>query len=383
MSLISNIGFNKHYLYPFPMKFKSFTSIILFPFTLVYRFIISVRNSLYDMQLLKSHEFKVPVISIGNITVGGTGKTPHTEYLIDLLQSVGKIAVLSRGYKRKSKGFVVVSSSSPASEVGDEPLQVKRKYSFVQVAVDADRVHGINQLMNEDNELKVVLLDDAFQHRAVMPGVNILLIDYNRPIYEDVMLPSGRLREPFSSRFRANIVILTKCPDVIRPIDQRLLTMKLELKAYQTLYFTRFTYSTPIAVFEHEALEWFYSNEEIKPAALLVTGIAQAKPFTDYTKKIVNTAEHLSYPDHYQFVEKDYSSIIAKFDQMKETQKVILTTEKDAARLRFATNLPLELKKALYYIPIQVEFLDNGKAQFDQQILSYITKNKRNSLLYR
>jgi len=365
------------------MKFKSFLSIVLFPFTLIYGCIVFVRNTLYDMQLFRSSEFRVPVISIGNITVGGTGKTPNTEYLIDLFKTVGNIAVLSRGYKRKSKGYVVVSSSSPVAEVGDEPLQIKRKFSQVQVAVDADRVHGINQLMKEDENLKVVLLDDAFQHRSVLPGLNILLIDYNRPIYDDLMLPSGRLREPSSSRFRANIVILTKCPDNIRPIDQRLLTMKLELKAYQTLFFTRFVYSKPVAVFEKEAEDWYEAEGSVKKTALLVTGIAQPKPFAEYAKRVVSVFDHLIYADHYQFEDKDYSAIVSKFEQMIGSQKVILTTEKDAARLRAAVHLPIDLKKALYYIPIQVEFLDNGKANFDQQVLSYITKNKRNSLLYK
>ena len=365
------------------MKYRSFLSFLFTPFTLVYGFVIFLRNSMYDMQLFKSYEFRVPVISVGNITVGGTGKTPHTEYLIDLLKSVGNIAMLSRGYKRKSKGYVVVSSSSPVTEVGDEPLQVKRKFPFVQVAVDADRVHGINQLMKEDEELKVVLLDDAFQHRSVLPGINILLIDYNRPIYNDQMFPSGRLREPNSARYRANIVILTKCPDVIRPIDQRLLTMKLDLRPYQTLYFTRFVYGTPVPVFEKDAEEWLFTDAEIKPSTLLISGIAQPKLFVDHARKIASVSEHLEYSDHYHFEEKDYNTIISKFDQMVGNEKVVLTTEKDAARLRAATHLPEAVKKAMYFVPVQIEFLDNGKSVFDKQILSYISKNKRNSLLYR
>jgi len=365
------------------MNYSIILKVLLYPFSIIYGFIISIRNLLFDMQLFRSHEFRIPVIGIGNITVGGTGKTPHTEYLIELLKSIGNIAVLSRGYKRKSKGFVLVSSSSPVTEVGDEPLQIKRKFPFVQVAVDADRVHGINQLMQEDKDLKAILLDDAFQHRAVSPGLNILLIDYNRPIYEDQLLPSGRLRESCSGRYRANIILLTKCPEVIRPIDQRLLTMKLELKPYQTLYFTRFTYSLPISVFEKEAADWSFELEEDKPTALLITGIAQPKPFVDHAHSISSVANHLIYQDHYHFESKDFESIISKFEQITEKNKVILTTEKDAARLRSATHLPANLKKAIYYVPIQVEFLDNGKSDFDQQVLSYVTKNKRDSLLYR
>ncbi|HKJ41513.1 MAG TPA: tetraacyldisaccharide 4'-kinase, partial [Sunxiuqinia sp.] len=195
--------------------------ILLYPISLIYGMVVYIRNSLYDYKIFKSTEFEIPVISIGNITVGGTGKTPHTEYLVELLKKHVNVATLSRGYKRKTKGFRLVETTSQVSEVGDEPLQIKKKFPMVTVAVDENRVHGINQLLKDEKHTPdAILLDDAFQHRRVTPGINILLIDYNNPIDKDQLLPLGRLRERKYQRRRANIIIYTKCPDEIAPITR-------------------------------------------------------------------------------------------------------------------------------------------------------------------
>lgn len=209
---------------------------LLMPVSWVYGLAIWVRNNLFDMGILRTQTFKMPIISIGNITVGGTGKTPHTEYLIQLLKPNHKVAVLSRGYKRLTSGFVEAAENSEATEIGDEPRQIKQKFPDVHVVVDANRVHGIQLLMDLYPDLDAILLDDAFQHRYVQAGLSILLVDYNRPIDEDFLLPAGNLRESEYARFRAHIIIVTKCPKVIKPIEQRIVQKKLNIRPYQSLF---------------------------------------------------------------------------------------------------------------------------------------------------
>ena len=211
----------------------------LYPFSFLYGIGVNLRNQLFDLNILRSQSFDVPVICIGNITVGGTGKTPHTEYLIKLLQKEFQVAVLSRGYKRKSKGFVLATPDTPMEQIGDEPFQMKQKHPQVHVAVDADRRRGIARLCEPGitPEVEVVLLDDAYQHRYVKPGINILLVDYHRMIGEDALLPAGRLREPERGKNRANIVIVTKCPHDIKPMDYRIISKHMDLYPYQKLLY--------------------------------------------------------------------------------------------------------------------------------------------------
>ena len=207
----------------------------LYPIAALYGIGVNIRNQLFDWHILPSRSFNVPIISIGNITVGGTGKTPHTEYLIKLLESEFQVGVLSRGYKRKSKGFVLATSETPMNQIGDEPYQIKQKFPHIHVAVDADRCHGIDKLCAPEMtpEVEVILLDDAYQHRYVNPGINILLVDYHRMISEDYLLPAGRLREPERGKSRANIVIVTKCPRDIKPMDYRIISKQIDLYPYQ------------------------------------------------------------------------------------------------------------------------------------------------------
>ena len=216
----------------------------LYPVSLLYGTGVWLRNKLFDWNILKERSFPLPVISVGNITVGGTGKTPHTEYLIRLLSKEYQVSVLSRGYKRKSKGFILSTTHSTVSEIGDEPYQMKQKYPHVHVAVDANRCNGIEQLCSHNitPETDVILLDDAFQHRYVKPGMNILLVNYHRLICNDMLLPAGKLRENPNGKHRAKIVIVTKCPKNITPIDLRVLTKQMELFPYQYLFFTTFEY---------------------------------------------------------------------------------------------------------------------------------------------
>ena len=249
----------------------------LSPLAFLYKIAIEVRNRLFDWKVLPSEEFDIPVISVGNIMVGGTGKTPHTEYLITLLKDKFKVALLSRGYKRKSTGYQLATSSSSAKTIGDEPYQIKTKFPDIHVAVDSNRRHGIHRLCkdNVSSDTEVILLDDAFQHRYVTPGISIVLMDYNRPAYEDALMPMGLLREPFSSIHRAHTIIVTKCPKDIKPIDFRIVSKHLNLRPYQQLYFTTLSYGDMKAFrapHEAKALSTLTQDTHI----LLVTGIASA-----------------------------------------------------------------------------------------------------------
>ena len=326
----------------------------------------------------------MPVISIGNITVGGTGKTPHVEYLVNLLRENYEVATLSRGYKRKTKGFQLVEKDSTALNVGDEPLQIKNKYPEITVSVCEKRVEGVERLMDSNNEKvpDVVLLDDAFQHRRIMPGVNILLIDYNRQIKEDKLLPLGRLREGVYQMRRANIIIFTKCPDEVTPIMRRILSNDVGLLPYQKLYFTKLEYDKMIPVFKAAQLDdTFY--EEKKYTLLIITGIASPKLIHKYLKRFAKNIETLVFSDHHNYSESDMQAISDKFNAIKSEKKLIITTEKDAMRFKDMPGISDTIKEALYYLPVKVKFLEQEKKSFNKKILNYVGENKSNRKLYK
>jgi len=356
--------------------------IILYPLSIIYGIIVYVRNSLYDYKILKSTDFEIPVISIGNITVGGTGKTPHTEYLVELLQKHVQVATLSRGYKRKTKGFVLVQPDSSVPEVGDEPLQVKQKFPVATVAVDEDRVHGIRELLKDEGASPdVVLLDDAFQHRKVTPGINILLIDYNRPIDKDSLLPAGRLRERKYQRRRANVIIYTKCPDEITPITRRIIMKDVNLRPYQSLYFTTMIYGEPKAVFPELAVAIPPFHEK-RISSLMLSGIASPGQFRKYLSSKTNLLDELTFGDHHLFTVKDLKLIGQKYENCKAKDLFILTTEKDAMRLRDEYALADEVKARMFYIPVKIKFLDSEGKSFDKKIVSYVKDNRSNRKLH-
>ena len=351
---------------------------LLTPFSLIYGAVTGIRNLFFDWKLLQSEKFGLPVISVGNLTVGGTGKTPHTEYLINLLKDKYRVALLSRGYKRKSKGFQLATAASTATEIGDEPYQVSAKFPDIYVAVDADRRNGIRQLCEGEasSDVEVVLLDDAFQHRYVVPGINIVLMDYNRPIYEDAMMPVGMLREPFSSLRRAHVVIVTKCPKDIKPIDFRVVTKHLDLRPYQRLFFTTFSYGDMMsfnAPHEHKPLTALTPDTHI----LLVTGIASAAPLVEKLREHTGHITHMEYGDHHDFTATELKEISKTYAAINATKKLIITTEKDAARLR---DLPLDevVTSNLHILPIEVEFLQEQQESFNNYITDYVSKNSRN-----
>lgn len=358
--------------------------IFLYPLSFLYGFAVYLRNRAYDLNILKSTEFDVPVISIGNITVGGTGKTPHVEYLVKLLKEKYEVATLSRGYKRKTKGFRLVEPDSTAVEVGDEPLQIKNKYPEVTVSVCENRVTGVENLLSAVNEKvpDVVLLDDAFQHRRITPGLNILLIDYNRQLKEDHLLPLGRLRESEHQMRRAHIIIFTKCPDEVTPIMRRILSSDLGLLPYQKLYFTKLEYHKLLPVFEAELLEFSYYAEK-EYAVLLVTGIASPHLIQKYLNQYSKNIETLTFSDHYNYSAQDIQTIMNKFAALKAEKKIIVTTEKDAMRFKDNLGLTDEFKKVLYYLPVQINFLDEEKNAFNKKILNYVGENKSNRELHK
>ncbi len=357
--------------------------LLLYPLTWLYGIGVFMRNRMYDLNLLKSKEFDVPVISIGNITVGGTGKTPHVEYLVDLLSKKFKVATLSRGYKRQTLGFKYVETTSHAVEVGDEPLQIKTKFPDVVVSVCENRVVGTERLLNISNKIipDVVLLDDAFQHRRILPGINILLIDYNRPIKKDTLLPVGRLREGVAEMSRANVIIITKCPNEITPITRRILMKDVGLKPYQKLFFTTLNYQKLQPVFTAKKLDSSFYKEKTH-SFLVVTGIASPKPVHNYLKQYSEKTEILTFPDHHNYTTEDILLITQKFEAINSVRKVMITTEKDAMRLKDIEGLTDEFKAALYYLPIKVKFLDDEGKEFNKKIFNYVGENKSNRELY-
>ena len=358
--------------------------LFLYPFSLVYGIIIYFRNRLYDLKLLRSVEFDQPVISVGNITVGGTGKTPHTEYLVDLLKDRFKIATLSRGYKRRTSGFRLVEVESTAEEVGDEPLQIKNKFPGITVAVCENRVTGISHLLHSDpeNAPDVVILDDAFQHRRIIPGINILLVDYNRPVKKDILLPAGRLREGAAQIRRANVIIVTKCPEEITPIARRIMQKNVFLKPYQSIYFTSVEYGKLKHVFpSYDAEPEICGKRDY--SILLVTAIAYSEGIRIFLQKISTDILEVEFRDHHYFTEKDIAAIMNKFESLKVQKKIIVTTEKDAIRFRNMKNLPEEFRSVLYCLPIKVKFLDKEGTLFNQKIINYVGENKSNFSLHK
>ena len=322
----------------------------LMPLSWLYGLGVSIRNLMFDEGVLKSKTYNLPVICVGNITVGGTGKTPHTEYLIRLLSKEHQVAVLSRGYKRKSEGYVLAGKDTPMEMIGDEPYQLKQKFPKIHMAVDKDRCHGIEQLMKAEvkPQTEVVILDDAYQHRYVKAGLNILLMDYHRLIHLDKLLPAGRLRESSSGSKRADIVIITKCPRDIKLMDRKGIERSLGLENWQKIFFTTYKYPDQI--------------EDIGENPLLVTGIASPEQMVEDLQKIVPKFEVMSFPDHHNFTEQDIDAI-----RTRAAGRTILTTEKDATRLHGLDNMKV--------IPIEVEFIE-GKEEFDQTIKNYVNKTE-------
>jgi tetraacyldisaccharide 4'-kinase len=341
-----------------------------------------VRNTAFNVGLLQEHEYDVPVVSVGNITVGGTGKTPHVEYIIEALYRRYHIAVLSRGYKRKTKGFILASDNMTPRDIGDEPYQIYRKYSgLITLAVCEKRRKGIRELLRIDPDINLILLDDGFQHRYVKPKVNILLADYNLPPYEDRLMPLGTLREPVSSMTRCDMVVVTKCPSDITAMDIRMVKKNLSLFKYQKLFFSNIRYADPVPVFPVQSpqltsLQWLREDDTV----LCLTGIANPKPLVRYLRQYAARVKVMHFDDHHFFTRRDFGDIFKVYKSLEGKRKFIITTEKDAVRIMNNPYFPPTRRHCIYYIPMKVGFLENEGSNFVEELVKEIDKQEDQSL---
>ena len=355
---------------------KPHKNIVFYLLSVLYGIVTETRNRMFDRGILKQHSFDLPIISIGNLAVGGTGKTPHTEFLIRYLRENFKTAVLSRGYKRETKGFVLADKNSTAQSIGDEPFQIFSKFPEVTVAVDEKRVRGIQNLLNIHSDNQVIILDDAFQHRHVKPGLSILLTDYANLYTDDRMLPYGTLREYKTNSKRADMVVVTKCPENIQPDEYKTIAVKLALKPHQQLFFSTFEYGQIYPVFP-EVIRKPMPEITSEMTILLVTGIVKPQPMLNWLLKNTQKVKTRFFPDHHDFSKNELNDIEKEFEKMTGF-KIILTTEKDAARLKSNPYLTEKLKKNLYAMPLEVRILNNEQDIFIQKIQDYVRKNSGN-----
>lgn len=348
--------------------------LLLLPLAILYGIGVTLRNLFYSIGLLKGSSFSIPVISIGNLTVGGTGKTPHTEYLIRLLHEYIHIAVLSRGYKRKTAGYLEVMPAHDVTQAGDEPLQYKRKFPHVAVAVAESRALAIPQVLRSHPQTNVVLLDDGFQHREVVPGLNILLTEYNRLYTRDWFLPVGRLREWREEAKRADLIIVTKCPEQASPQDMEAIRREVMKSPSQQVFFSRYRYGHPYRM---------YGGQDRLPlhqdlTVLLVVAIAGTEYLVEYVESMCNAVHLLEYTDHHLFSTFDVGDIERHFNALpRDNNTIILTTEKDAMRLDQHRELLLRLNLPLYVLPVAVTFMDTPGLHFDQVIKEWLLNFKR------
>ena len=350
---------------------------LLTPLSWIYGAVAGARNWLFESKFLKSVEFDIPIIGVGNITVGGTGKTPHVEYIVENLALDYKVAVLSRGYKRKTKGFVLANSKSSPNTVGDEPYQIYQKFhGRVIVAACESRKKGIEELLKLFPDLELIVLDDSFQHRWVKPKISILLTDYSRPFYKDNLLPLGRLRESPREVNRADMVIVTKCPEDLQPISYRLASKELNLMSFQKLFFSRYDYGNLQPVFADDSpYDISLIDLTSKDSIMLLTGIANPRYIVKYFRQYPFKVKVNHYPDHHDFTKRDIFDIERNFNTMPGQRKIIVTTEKDAVRLMHNPYFPKELKPFTFYLPVNVRMV-KGVDDHDliEEIKNQITK---------
>lgn len=346
------------------------------PFTVIYWMIIVLRNKLYDWQLFHSRSFKIPTIGVGNINVGGTGKSPMVEYLVKLLKDDFKLSTLSRGYGRKTSGYIEASALSSPEEIGDEPTQFKQKFNDISVVVDENRTRALEKL---EHEMDVVLLDDAYQHRKVKVGLQILLFDYNKVFNKDWMLPFGNLREPISGLNRADIIIITKTPKIFSPMERRRVEAHLPNHSNIPVVYAYLRYAELKAL--HQSYEpKLLANCDKKTQIILITGIADASLLVNYLEfNKLKIAKHFNYPDHYNYNVNDVDKWQAEYQNISVENKLIVTTEKDAMRLlhpKFENKIDT---LPIYYLPIELEMHEKDKEWFDNKVLDYVRTSKKHN----
>ncbi len=349
---------------------------LMIGFSWIYEAVVRIRNFLFDKGILKTTYFNIPIISVGNITTGGSGKTPFVEYLINLLEENYQVAVLSRGYKRKSRGYRLAKKDTDVHELGDEAYWLRKKHPEIHVAVDKNRCHAIERLISDKEtcDTNVVLLDDAFQHRYIKPGINIVLIDYHRQLTADKLLPAGHLREPRSSISRADMVIITKCPRNLQPARHNIIAESINLSSSQSLYFATLEYKPlrPLYIGVERQLESIDKEENV----MLLTGIALPEQIIYDMKPYFNKIAHVSFPDHHQFSKDDIKRINQTYRQMPYP-KIVITTEKDSVRMIGMEGISDEIRHNIYILPVKVKFLLDQEEEFNNKILSYVRENQR------
>ena len=350
--------------------------LISVPLSWLYGMVVHIRHKLFDLKILRSQEFDIPVVCIGNLTVGGTGKTPVAELLIERFSEHYRVGVLSRGYRRRTKGFVLSTPTSSARTIGDEPRQMKLKYPAVPVAVCEKRAEGIRLLRKAHPEIELIILDDAFQHRYVEPWVNILLMDYNNPVYRDRLLPWGRLRDTRNQIHRANFVLVTKCPDDLNPLDMRIVINSLGLFPYQSLYFTRMRQGEITPLFADRAVGKVREGDPV----IAMSGIANPVPLLENLRKRFDVVAELTFDDHHTYRLSDMRRLEALFAAYPDA--VVLTTEKDAVKLTNRKKVPEAVQQRLYYVPIHVSFVADSESEFLRQLELYVRTNQKYSLLH-
>ncbi|HQW23579.1 MAG TPA: tetraacyldisaccharide 4'-kinase [Bacteroidia bacterium] len=349
---------------------------ILLPFSPLYGLAIRVRNFLFDKGLMKSSSYNVPIIAIGNLTTGGTGKTPHIEYLIRLLRKSFKVATISRGYGRSTKGYIHAKGNCTTKEIGDEPMQYFTKFPDISVNVAEERKVAIESLIHSIHKPQVILMDDAYQHRAVTPGLNILLLEYEYIFKTDNLLPAGNLREPMSSKKRADVIIVSKSPSILVPIEKKRILEVIQPTEEQQVYFSYLKYGEFNKVFGQQSPMLMGASYymEKRFTILMVTGIANPSGLIEYLRRHTDKLETLIFPDHHEFTSKDLDKITDTFNNIANQSKIIVTTEKDAMRLRDPELDPSIQKLPLFFLPIEV-YIHQDEEKFNKMITNYVRQN--------
>ncbi len=350
------------------MQNDPLTRLILAPFALLYGMGVSVRNFLYRTELLRSFRFDIPIICVGNLTVGGSGKTPHTEYLVRLLREYIRVATLSRGYGRKTRGFRIVHANDTAANAGDEPMQFKRKFPGIMVAVAEERTMAIPQMLMIDPDLQAIILDDGFQHRSMKAGMNILLTEYEFPFMTDYLVPSGRLREWSSAYKRANTLVVSKCPQDLTEAQRDEFLKKMQPYSYQNVYFSAYEYFTPYHIYQLDLEINLDGTQDV----LLVCGIARPQYLEAYLRPRVRSLTMISFRDHHLFEKTDIGRIRSKFEEINSDNKIIITTEKDTLRLDMHKPYLLQHDLPIYALPIEVKFLFDDGEKFGNEVKNFL-----------
>jgi tetraacyldisaccharide 4'-kinase len=358
---------------------KHIRFLLLLPISLLYGFFVTIRNWLYDVEILSSDTKAVPLVSVGNLTVGGTGKTPHVEFLIESLQEFFSPAVLSRGYKRKTTGFAIATPSVNAGEIGDEPRQIASKFPHIPVAVCENRSHGVDRLLQLHPQTNLIILDDAFQHRKIKPGFSILLTEYRRRYTSDSMLPGGNLREPRRGSKRANIILVTKCPPDLTPIQMRIIEKEINPTIGQYVLFSCYKYEKLRPLFPETGSQPLELPALSTSSVILMTGIVNPKMIRDELERHSTKTFTMNFPDHHSYTRRNFSQLERKLDGLNTSEKLVVVTEKDAAKLYDHTGLSDSLKKYIFVLPVSVHIMDKQQEVFIKKITDYVRENSRNN----